>query len=485
MDWGHRSTQRVVVDDGGRSLAFPRRHVRKARRAVLPEAAILVDVAKHVERGFDRLATLPKVRATKPARHRTTVAEARGRHMGDEHLGVVGNHRPLRREGRATREVVRPVIVGGLPGASPEAHPVDGGAGVFEVVRVADKRHGSGALTREAPVVVAGDDDLVRVRQRADPGSDTVEFFQRATAEHIAGVNKHVAFGESAEVGFECMCVRDGYDSHGRRLAETQPLPCALTPRSWLPTSHDIGRQRMILDDIRPAPHGTRRARPSCLTLPRVSSRNAPRRGEVSQNFGKTARFPHAAPGPRGGTAVALAVPMHRLSLPLVLALLGAVFLIDSSSAEAQSRPIQGVRPEIHLDAGFHGFLGVGFDLEIPIVPNGFLRNRDDELALVPGIDLLFFDARYRDQDRGFGVAPNLTAQWNIYLTRRWSIFPEAGATLLIGTDRGRFYRHYGRDRNVYADPVVAFGARFHANRRLAIVMRVGYPFGAQIGLNF
>ena len=178
-----------------------------------------------------------------------------------------------------------------------------------------------------------------------------------------------------------------------------------------------------------------------------------------------------------------------RLSILAALAL--AAVTLTSTQADAQRRRypdnhIQGVRPEVHFDAGFHGFLGAGFDLEIPIIPDGVLSAMDDEIALVPGIDLLFFDYRHNG-DHGLGVAPNLTAQWTFYVSDKWSVFPEVGFTILFATEKDHPYFHgYGKKgKHLYADPVGAFGARFHFSDRNAVVFRIGYPFGGQIGITF
>lgn len=82
----------------------------------------------------------------------------------------------------------------------------------------------------------------------------------------------------------------------------------------------------------------------------------------------------------------------------------------------APDNSIRGVRFEVHADLGFSGFLGAGFDVEIPVVPNGFLPSSSirDEFALVPGIDLLAYD--FRDGTRGVAFAPQITAQWNLYV---------------------------------------------------------------------
>lgn len=181
-------------------------------------------------------------------------------------------------------------------------------------------------------------------------------------------------------------------------------------------------------------------------------------------------------------------LPRIRLAYLTLLVLSQAGSLQSRASAQDDYR-IHAVRPEVHLSAGGHGDLGAGFRVDIPIVPNGFLRNDRDDFALSPGMDIQFFDfrrdhhrARARDHDdRDLAkvlLIPQLAAQWNIYFPRHgWSIFPEAGIAVVVGDWEGR--------HNVHVDPLGAFGARKHFNSRIALVMRAGWPTGLQIGLAF
>ena len=158
------------------------------------------------------------------------------------------------------------------------------------------------------------------------------------------------------------------------------------------------------------------------------------------------------------------------------------------ATAQDDDYRISYVRPEVHLSAGGHGDLGAGFRLDIAIVPNGFLRNKRDDFALSPGLDIQFFDFRHDAHD-GEGpdddhepdtvlFIPQLAAQWNIYFpSRGWSIFPELGVAPVIGSWDGR--------DQVHVDPLAAFGARKHFHRRAALVMRAGWPSGFQIGVSF
>lgn len=159
-----------------------------------------------------------------------------------------------------------------------------------------------------------------------------------------------------------------------------------------------------------------------------------------------------------------------------------AVFTFASGQASAQydDYRISGVRPEVHFSVGGHGDLGAGFRVDIPIVPEGFLRNKRDDFALSPGMDIQFYDLDHDGDDDGDAVLfiPQLAAQWNIYFPRAaWSIFPEAGVAVVVGDWAGH--------DNVHADPLFAFGARKHFNSRTALLLRGGWPTGFQIGVAF
>jgi hypothetical protein len=168
------------------------------------------------------------------------------------------------------------------------------------------------------------------------------------------------------------------------------------------------------------------------------------------------------------------------------------------SSAEAQrgrwGRPhrIEGVRPEIHMSLG-PGF-GTGVQFGIPVVPDGFLqRGPEDEFVISPGFEFYFVDfddnlaRRYEDDDNfdpAFG--PFVVARWNVYVHDKWSVFPEAGFTVMIAEDDFIYHGHDGNDDfDVFADAVIGAGARWHFSDRGALVMRLVYPFGFQFGVNF
>jgi len=136
----------------------------------------------------------------------------------------------------------------------------------------------------------------------------------------------------------------------------------------------------------------------------------------------------------------------------------------------AASAQIAGVRPEVHLDLGFHGDIGFGARLDIPIVPDGLLMSAKDDLAISPGVDLLF--------DHGdVWVGVPIALQWNFYINQEWSVFPELGLALLFGDN------HHHND--VAVDFLLAVGGRYHFNSRNALVLRIGWPIGLQFGITF
>lgn len=184
-----------------------------------------------------------------------------------------------------------------------------------------------------------------------------------------------------------------------------------------------------------------------------------------------------------------------------LVAALGLLLVCASLTAPARAQSsrdhrIHGVRIDAHGDLAYYGGIGAGFRVDIPIVPRGFLRSShvQDELALSPGLDLFFFAFdRYCWNDgagnrvcsdrAGFGIWPVVTAQWNLYLTRAWSVFPELGVAFIINDDNYRGVRD--RHSNFYAVPAASIGARWHFSRRNSLLFRLNYPAGAQIGLTF
>lgn len=164
--------------------------------------------------------------------------------------------------------------------------------------------------------------------------------------------------------------------------------------------------------------------------------------------------------------------------------------MVPASVDAQRSIKIQGVRPEVHLGLGWRGGVGVGFRVDIPIVPDGFIDGVNDEFALSPGAELWFWDLDDHDHgdESNIIVAPLIAPQWNFYLNNEWSLFPELGLALVFG-DRhhhhGRNADHGGHDDGFDLDFFLGLGARYHFSTRNSFVMRLAWPFGLQLGITF
>ena len=164
----------------------------------------------------------------------------------------------------------------------------------------------------------------------------------------------------------------------------------------------------------------------------------------------------------------------NALTAGLVALALSGVALASPAPAAAQTHD-DSVRFDVHADFGWYSFVGAGFRVDIPIVAEGLIAAADDELAITLGAEVGWF---YHSVDHGFGVYPVLAFQWNFYLGEKWSIFPELGVAFLFGPNRKRYW-------DTFAAPHGGFGVRWHFGERNALLMRVTWPGGFQIGLTF
>ena len=178
-----------------------------------------------------------------------------------------------------------------------------------------------------------------------------------------------------------------------------------------------------------------------------------------------------------------------------------AVLGLASAASAQPSRSGRGVdvRFDVHLSLGWYSEFGIGGRVDIAIIPDGFLRpgSIEDDFTLSFGIDVFFWNyygydyCHHHDGDThchgdaggGLTFAIPAAAQWNLYLSRDWSIFPEGGIAIINGDHwRGNF-GHGGR--RFYIDPYLGFGARYHFSERNALLFRVSWPAGFQIGITF
>jgi len=182
----------------------------------------------------------------------------------------------------------------------------------------------------------------------------------------------------------------------------------------------------------------------------------------------------------------------RKVSRTTFSALLAALAIVAVTSAVQAQPPgangqnkIDSVRFDVHAMIGWWWAFGAGFRVDIPIVPDGFIDSLDDEFAITFGGEAAFVNW---DNNRGcsrygcwgdWSIWPVVAAQWNFYLTPKWSIFPELGLAVAI-------HECNGGNVCASASPLVSFGARWHfAPPRVALLLRVTFPFGFQVGLNF
>lgn len=113
---------------------------------------------------------------------------------------------------------------------------------------------------------------------------------------------------------------------------------------------------------------------------------------------------------------------------------------------------------------------GGGFRASIEVGDPAFIPKINNTVAISFGID--FTNCRYCYQD--FSFWSPIALQWNFFLTDKWSVFAEGGFML----------RSYGFFSETDADFNLAVGGRFHFNDKVALTMRLGYPF-VSVGVSF
>ena len=148
---------------------------------------------------------------------------------------------------------------------------------------------------------------------------------------------------------------------------------------------------------------------------------------------------------------------------------------------------------------GYGSGVGIGVRGSAVIVPEGFIRNVNDSIAIGVGLDLGHYTGAwdlqgYRDQCLHYEPGPNGTSictevtsnggtynylfvpvvmQWNFWFTRRFSAFGEPGVN---------FYYLGSHGFNV--SPAAYVGGRVKLTEGITLTGRVGYPVLA-IGVSF
>jgi len=164
---------------------------------------------------------------------------------------------------------------------------------------------------------------------------------------------------------------------------------------------------------------------------------------------------------------------MRYSSLLGAVLLSGLGFMLLPAPASAHKGLIQDVRPEAHLSVFGRGEAGIGARADIALA-SPVLPGMTDELAISPGLDVYWVDG---GRDDFFIIDPVALLQWNFYLAESFSVFPEAGIGVgfLVGDVRDHVDVHMA----------LGVGGRVHLSSRTAIVVRIYWPGGLQIGMTF
>lgn len=148
---------------------------------------------------------------------------------------------------------------------------------------------------------------------------------------------------------------------------------------------------------------------------------------------------------------------------------------------------------------GYGSGVGIGVRGSVVMLPEGFLRNVNDSIAIGFGLDLGHYTGAwdlqgYRDQCLHYEPGPNGTSictevtsnggtynylfvpvvmQWNFWFTRRFSAFGEPGVDL-----------YYLGSHGVNVSPAAYLGGRVKLAEGITLTGRIGYPTLA-IGVSF
>ncbi|TNE43342.1 MAG: hypothetical protein EP343_33740 [Deltaproteobacteria bacterium] len=161
--------------------------------------------------------------------------------------------------------------------------------------------------------------------------------------------------------------------------------------------------------------------------------------------------------------------------LGLAMVLVGAT----ERQAEAWGSVPRGVELEApHIAFSPFGIGGAaGFRVNIPLVTRGLLPRFPDALHFGVGADLYYIG--YEDA-YGLGLGVPLVVQWNLYFTRVFSLYLEAGINVW-------FHEGYFRGRPIFFSPswlMGAIGFRFRLSSRVALQLRLGSPYSS-FGVSF
>jgi hypothetical protein len=129
-----------------------------------------------------------------------------------------------------------------------------------------------------------------------------------------------------------------------------------------------------------------------------------------------------------------------------------------------------GYRPN-HFYRGYAFTAGVGFRATIEIV-DPVIPKLNNTIGITFGLDLTNCAYCYYGEEFSFWFP--IGAQWNFFLTKKWSVFGEVG-----------FAPHSdGAFRDVFFEPMIEVGGRYHFREKISLLVRVGVPF-VNVGVGF
>ena len=160
-------------------------------------------------------------------------------------------------------------------------------------------------------------------------------------------------------------------------------------------------------------------------------------------------------------------------SVPAFALVLSVLLWSALASAQAVIK-MPGAHPRYTFDAEPHLVvrpfkgegIGPGFRGTIVLVDNGFITKINNSVGLGFGADFLFSG---RDE-----VILPIVMQWNFWLSRKWSVFGEPGASIRLHDHKADHFYPF----TFYA------GGRFLFSDSVALVMRVGHPTFS-VGVSF
>lgn len=123
------------------------------------------------------------------------------------------------------------------------------------------------------------------------------------------------------------------------------------------------------------------------------------------------------------------------------------------------------LEPHVLVEPFYGPLPGAGFRGTIELIDNGFIPSINNTVGLGFGADVT----------PGALWIP-IVMQWNFFLSNRWSVFGEPGASIIV----------YDNDRDWTAVDYFSFfaGGRWHFSERATLTMRVGRP-SFSVGISF